>query len=138
MSGNYQDWTPVVLTKSIPKTKNEQIKSKNVEIKTVNKTSKDPNILLNSSDANNYDPENISKLVVSSHDLGLSLQQARVAKGFKSQSDLDKACNFPANTTKTYENGTAIVKPNEISVMNRILGVKLPKLKKEKKTDTTL
>ena len=64
-------------------------------------------------------------------DLGQAIQSGRTAKKM-SQSDLDKKCNFPANTVKNYESGKAIVKPSDITKMEHELGVKLPRPKAKK------
>jgi len=70
-------------------------------------------------------------LPYSTAQLGKSIMQARTAKGIK-QSDLDKSCCFPANTVRDYENGSCIVKQDQISKMERALGVKLPRPKPQK------
>lgn len=78
-------------------------------------------------------------LPYSTADLGRAIQTARTAKNMK-QSDLDKACNFPANTVRNYENGTAIVNQAQITKMERALGsgTKLPRPKPKKiVTDAT-
>jgi ribosome-binding protein aMBF1 (putative translation factor) len=79
--------------------------------------------------ANDFDPENVKKPIMSNKELGSAIQKARTAKNF-TQSQLDQMCNFPKNTIKNYEQGKAIVKPNELNKLNRILGVKLPRPKK--------
>lgn len=63
--------------------------------------------------------------------LGRQIQVARTAKNM-TQSDLDKACNFPANTTKSYENSQAIINPAFVTKMQNVLGVKLTRPKPRK------
>lgn len=48
------------------------------------------------------------------------------------QDDLARQCNMPAATIKAYENGTAVLKQDEITKINRALGtsIKIPKVKK--------
>ena len=85
-----------------------------------------------------FDPENIKRVITSNHDLGKAIQSARRKKVLNSsafavtmtQSELDKACNFPKNTVRAYENGTATVIPEQLNTLNRILCVTLPRPKK--------
>ncbi len=66
-------------------------------------------------------------------ELGKQIQAARTAKKM-TQSDLDKACCFPVNTTRDYENSKSgfIVNQTQLLKMENALGVKLtrPKAKK--------
>ena len=107
-NGNMQDWAPVVLKSDTKK-------------KRTNQQSTKVNTLLN-----DFDPESDMSVTKTSRSLGVSIQKARTAKGFK-QSDLDKKCNLPKGTTQKYENGSAIYKPNVVNIMSRVLGVKLPR-----------
>lgn len=59
-------------------------------------------------------------------ELSRQIQQARCAKNPPlSQKDLDKKCNFPSNTVRDYENGTATVIPDQLNILSRELGVQL-------------
>ena len=46
------------------------------------------------------------------------------------QHDLDKLCNFPLNTIKNYENGTAKYVSEHVTRMERVLKIRLPRPKK--------
>ena len=70
-------------------------------------------------------------LPYSTVELGKQIQTARTTKGMK-QEDLDKACNFPKNTTRDYENSKCVVKQDQITKMERALGVKLSRPKPKK------
>lgn len=64
-------------------------------------------------------------------ELGKQIQTARLKKKI-TQSELDKKCNLPVNTTQKYENGTAIVNSAQLQKMSKILGVQIKAPKKQK------
>jgi len=129
-SGNFQDWEPVVIKTT--KTKNQEMKAGNFE--TVKKkdagNSNKQSVVLNQNQANDYD--NIGSIPKTTLSLRDAIQNARKALNLK-QSDVDKACNFPANTVQTYENGSAIFKIADILKMEKVLKVKLPRPPKAQK-----
>ena len=63
--------------------------------------------------------------------LAVQIQQARMAKKL-TQSDVDKLCNFPVNTTKCYENKTIVVAREQLTLLSNALGVqfKMPRPKR--------
>lgn len=81
-------------------------------------------------DARKLDNEEIT-LPHSTVQLSRQIQTARMAKGMK-QADLDKACYFPANTTRDYENSKCVIKQDQITKMEKALGVKLSRPKPKK------
>ena len=127
---DHQDWKPVVLRRN--KTKDEM--KRDGSLSTVKRTG-NPNShgssLLGAKAANDFDPENIQKIVTSNQDLGKAIQKARTAKGWK-QLELDQKCNLPKNTCQTYENGKAVYNAQHVNKMARILGVTLPRPNKKK------
>lgn len=114
-SFSHQDWTQVVLKKSIPAQKKSVTPQSQEAIR-----------------ANKIDNGEIT-IPTSSLVLQKQIQQARTAKGM-TQNDLNVRCNFPKNTVQQYENGNAVVNMAHVSKMSKILGVKLiaPKPKKIK------
>jgi ribosome-binding protein aMBF1 (putative translation factor) len=86
--------------------------------------------ILSSRQANDFDPETVKAPTISSKDLANAIQAGRQAKNLK-QSDLDKLCNFPLNTTRDYESCKAVVNPNQLNTYNRVLDVKLPRPNKK-------
>lgn len=54
-----------------------------------------------------------------------TIQQARIAKGYKTQKDLAKALNVPPNVINQYECGKAIPDNAIMQKLRRILQVKL-------------
>lgn len=128
MSLPHQDWDTAVIHTT--KTKKDLIKSGEFQTVRKNTENKQKTNVLNKTASHDFDPENTQKPIVSNHDLGLAIQQARCAKT-KTQSELDKACNFPKNTTKEYENGTAIILHEQLNKMNNVLETKLPRPNKK-------
>lgn len=128
-----QDWEPVVLRKH--KTKKEL----NAANKSTQKVPKDtkPNSNSNSNQQlskklkNDFDPEAIVGQTLSTRELSNAIQQGRASKQI-TQTDLDKACMFPKNTTRDYENCSIQVNSEQINKMERVLGVKLPRPNKSK------
>jgi putative transcription factor len=127
-----QDWNTRVLKKDVKLTTDQKLKTG--ELAKVSRTGLNKSSgksILGSKDANDFDPENISKLPTSTLELKHAIQEARKNKKM-SQADLDKACNFPRNTIRDYENGKAVLVPDQLNKMNTVLGVKLPRPKKTK------
>ena len=129
-----QDWTPVVLRRE--KTKEQRIKDG--EFTAVRKPQHVTSV--SKKVANDFDPENIQKVVTSNHDLGRAIQDARAKIPSRTdpgrvmtQSELDQICAFPKNTVRDYENGTAKIVPEQLNTLNRVLGVILPRPKASKK-----
>ena len=120
-----QDWEPVVIHGT--KTKKDLIKSGDMQTVRRNTENKHNSNVLNKTASHDFDPENTTKPTVSNHDLGLAIQRARAAKNSMTQSELDKACNFPKNTSRDYENGTAVIQHEQLNKMNSVLGTKLPR-----------
>lgn len=108
-SHNHQDWEKVVLTK--------KTKTAPTFVHTEKKS------------VNNFDPEQQTKLTVSNLELANALRNTRTEKKI-SQSQLDQSCNFPKNTVRDYENCKAVINPNQLNKLNTVLGVKLPRPKK--------
>ena len=52
------------------------------------------------------------------------LAQARTTKGF-TQRQLDQRCQFPANTTNSWESGKTCPTGPQINILHRVLGIKL-------------
>lgn len=119
-----QDWEPVVLRKH--KTKKELNKNTQKVPKEVKPNSNSNQPQLSKKLKNDFDPEAIIGQTLSTRELSNAIQQGRVAKEM-TQSDLDKACMFPKNTTRDYENCSIQVNSEQINKMERILGVKLPR-----------
>ena len=70
------------------------------------------------------DDENISHKTVSAS-LGKTIQQARIAKGYKTQKELAQVLNVPPNIINQYESGKAIPDNNLMQKLRRVLQVKL-------------
>lgn len=84
--------------------------------------------------ANECDPELQGNLPKVNKALKDAIRDARRTKGEKgwTQDELDRHAGLPANTTKGYENGTAIPNPAQLNKLERALGVKLPRPSKPK------
>ena len=78
-----------------------------------------------------FDPEQQTKNTVSNKTLSSAIRKARSEKKL-SQTAVDKACNFPKNTVRDYENCKAVINPNQLNKLNSFFGVKLPRPKKTK------
>lgn len=134
---NHQDWEPVILRRE--KTKEEKIKSGDVTAVRRQQPSNNHNASVSKKLANDFDPENMQKLVTSNHELGKAIQVARTNVASRAdpdramtQSELDQACSFPKNTVRDYENGSAKIVPEQLNTLNRVLGVVLPRPKAKK------
>lgn len=108
----FQDWDTVVLKKHTPPKGNALYKS--------------------SFPKKNEDCDS-NKLLKITNELKLSIQQARVNKKL-SQKQLANLLGCQQTVINQYENGKAIPNNHFISKLERILNVKLPRIKKEKKT----
>eukprot|EP01016_Furgasonia_blochmanni_P011202 TRINITY_DN1497_c0_g1_i14.p3 TRINITY_DN1497_c0_g1~~TRINITY_DN1497_c0_g1_i14.p3 ORF type:complete len:144 (+),score=43.79 TRINITY_DN1497_c0_g1_i14:98-529(+) len=90
----------------------------------------------------NAGPSNVGKLLETeeyavstvSHDFKIALQQARQAKGL-TQVQLARNVNEKQSVIADYEAGRAIPNPGIISKLERALGVRLPRQKKQKKKE---
>lgn len=130
MNTPIQDWDPLVIRR-VHKSTDEKLKAG--ELTKVPK-SQAPNSkasVLSKSVLNDFDPENVTKPATSTREIGLAIQQARMAKSM-SQADLDKKCSFPKGTVQAYENGTAIANNAVIAKMETALDARLPRLPKKK------
>ncbi|RPH12741.1 MAG: XRE family transcriptional regulator [Alteromonadaceae bacterium TMED7] len=54
-----------------------------------------------------------------------TIQQARIAKGFKTQKDLAVAVGVPANIINSYESGKAMPDNTVLQKLRKVLGVRL-------------
>lgn len=123
-----QDWNPVVFRRE--KTKEQKIKAGEITAVRKQQPSNGHGTVVSKQMANDFDPENIQGVVTSNHALGKAIQLARSNLDRPmTQADLDRACSFPKNTVRDYENGTAKIVPEQLNTLNRILGVVLPRPK---------
>lgn len=133
MSNPDQDWTPVVITKKVttkPTSEAALAKAKaSGDVETVKKYSGPavPNAQKLDAETTDFHHQTVTL------DFQMALQQARTAKGW-SQKDLAGKINEKATVINDYESGRAIPNQEIIGKLSRVLGVKLPKLPKVKKT----
>jgi ribosome-binding protein aMBF1 (putative translation factor) len=118
---NTQDWTPIILKKSL--NKEDLIKKLPHDIEKKyhggeNKVNDELN--LRKLDSN----EEVVKPPISNAILSKQLQTARLSKKL-SQDELNKICNLPPNTIKNYELNKAIAKTSELSAIGKKLGISL-------------
>lgn len=102
---SHQDWNTIVLKK--PTIKKEHVhyeKTKETKIM--------------------EDDENLSHDRVSQN-LGKDIQNARIAKGYKTQKEFAQALNVKPDIVNSYESGKAIPDNNILQKMRRLLKVKL-------------
>jgi len=118
-----QDWEPCVVQRV--RTKKELIKAGECEThkKFDGGTNSQKKV-----DVKKLDSDDIVVPVKSNHDLGLQIQQARLAKKMN-QKELDQKCNFPKNTINEYESGKAIYNQTQIDTISKVLGIRLKKPK---------
>lgn len=143
MSEHRQDWEPVILKKRTPKTTNgAQTKTSNTEPKTVlrkaspnnnNAVNLPKSILYESTD---QDPETLPTVLKTNGNLSTAIRSARNAKIMPNgltmtQSELDLASQVPKNTVRDYENGTAVYNAEQVNKIARVLGVTLPRPKRQ-------
>jgi ribosome-binding protein aMBF1 (putative translation factor) len=114
----HQDWKVKVLNpkKEIKSTKSEATSSK------VNKSSI-------SSELRKIEVTDISPINFVPKEISLEIQKVRCEKKMK-QEDLAKACCLPASVIKSYENGKAVMKFEEIRKINKVLGTSFVYTKK--------
>lgn len=121
-NSNHQDFDPVFIHRE--KTKKEKIKAGECETIRRDTKNKDPTKILSNAQAHDFDPENIKKIPTSNLNIKKALETARRNKNNMTQNELDKICNLPKNTTKSYEDGSAVLNPAVLVKMARALGVK--------------
>jgi hypothetical protein len=128
-SNDSQDWTPVVLRRN--KTHAEKIKAGQFVVeKRAVPTNKPKQEIINKGDANDY--EAVGSVAKPDMTLRSAIMKCRVELQM-TQSDLDKKCNFPQNTTRDYENGTAAILLQQLNIYDKILKTHLPRPRKKKK-----
>ena len=107
---NFQDWNTIII-----KGKSSLSQQKNSKQPHYEKTKEQK--LLEETEVKSH------KTVSAS--IGKKIQQARIAKGYKTQKDLAKALNVPPNIINQYECGKAIPDNSIMQKLRRILQVKL-------------
>lgn len=101
---NHQDWNMVVFNKN-----NEKKKKPHHQ---VTKSQK-------------LDQTELEKHQKVSLSLSKAIQQARIAKGYKTQKELASAIGVQSNLINSYESGKAIPDNAILQKLRRVLGVKL-------------
>lgn len=121
---SFQDWKPVILHRS--KTKEQKLADAQRKGETVVKSRVNGGKNSQSTPVNFKDLEDdkIREIPHISKELGLAIQQARATKKM-TQKDLDHACQLPVNTTRDFENGSALVDHRILQKMSKALGVTL-------------
>ena len=102
---NHQDWNDVVFKKSSSK-------------------QKQPHFDLTKEQKLDNENENLCHNMVGLS-LGKQIQQARIAKGYKTQKDLAVVINSKPDIIASYENGKAIPDNNILQKLRRVLKVQL-------------
>jgi len=133
-----QDWQPYSLNKQNTHNRNSE---KNVNKIIQGGANVDTVKKYNAGHNHNHAVQNVgkkaeaeeTKLEHVSHDFKIALMQARQAAELK-QSELAQRINEKTSVINDYESGRAYPDPQIISKMERVLKVKLPRKKKEKKT----
>ncbi|XP_055388911.1 uncharacterized protein LOC129617953 [Condylostylus longicornis] len=139
---SHQDWTPVVINKTVKKgtgTASEQeinqARRRGDQVDTVkkfmggqNKATKSPvpNAAKLDEDTGDYHVDRVS------FDFAKALQQARLEKKM-TQAQLAQQVNEKASVINDYESGKAIPNGALVSRLNKILGARLPSAKQPKK-----
>ena len=116
-NNEFQDWEPKTLKKKSNTTYPSSAKQSKTQM------------------ANDFDPENITKPLMTTQTLAQAIQSARTSKNL-TQSQLDKACNLPKGTVQSYESNKAQYNAEYINKISRQLGVKLPRPKKPRVNST--
>jgi putative transcription factor len=116
---DHQDWTPVIVRKTIKKKKNIVTNKKNVISDEQRRKIKVEN------ESETFKIEKVSR------SFGKEMQQARCAKKF-TQKTLAQRLNVKPTIIANYEQGKAIPNNAFISKIERVLGVKLPRKGKKK------
>ena len=117
---DHQDWTPVVLKKPVKTVQKEQVVRQSGNSGSGSQLSKNVR--------EEFDPEKIKPVKKADFPLAQAIKNARATKNI-TQKDLDKQCQFPANTINSYESQTAVIVPAQLVKMERVLGCKLPRNK---------
>lgn len=132
---SHQDFTPVVIHRKLP-TGSVPVGASAEAVRKFNAGSNKQGGVR--TDFRKIEESELLKLVISTYDMALQIQRARLAKNIggnvMTQSDLDKACGFTKGTVAKYENSTAIVNHLETQKMSRILGIQLKNPPKPKVT----
>lgn len=124
---SHQDWNTVDIGKSSSFGGGKVIKTENKAM---------TSIKINPNSSKNIKLEEETetfKIQKSGQELGKALMKARMAKG-KSQKILANDIKERVQVIQQYESGKAIPNPQIITKLERLLGVKLPRPKKIKKT----
>lgn len=133
-----QDWGQVVLRKSGTKPKTQRQKEQAVragKLATEKKHGAGGNSVGGLSNAAKVEAEDSDfRQKEIGRDFKLALMQARMNKKMN-QKQLATMINVPQKTVQEYENGKAVPNGAIISKLNRALGVRLPKIKKPKKSN---
>jgi len=136
MTSSYQDWNAVTVINGDKAVKRSNPGEGDVIKKKVSNSNDSKT--LSKDVLYDFDPEHMTTAPKVSSDLKVAIQQARSSETNKqkkklTQEELDKLCCFPANTIKSYENGSAVIEPNKLNKIESVLGVKLPRPAKAKK-----
>lgn len=115
------DIEPVILRRK--PTKQEQIKNGDVQIVKKQTTNKQ-NVTQNAKKIENEEVQ----LVKATHDMSIAIQAKRTELKI-TQKEANDRCQLPPNTLAKYENMTAIVNQNELTKINKGLGLQLKKPK---------
>jgi len=132
-----QDWKPVVLRKNNTK-KPQNARSiakakKSGDLQTVKKFGGGGNARGGPTNAIRLDNETETfRHKEISQSFKVTLMKARVAKKWN-QKELAQRMNVQASVIASYENGTAIPQQQVVNKLQRVLGVKLPKIANPKK-----
>jgi putative transcription factor len=106
---NHQDWKPIVIYGKVLTDIKQNFRRPHHE---VTKTQK-----LDQTELGTHEKVSLS--------IAKTIQQARIAKGFKTQKDLAIAVGVPASVINSYEGGKAIPDVQIMQKLRRVLGVKL-------------
>lgn len=104
----HQDWNPVVIYGKTTKMK-QNVSCPHREITKAQK--------LDQTELGTHEKVSLS--------ISKTIQQARIAKGFKTQKDLAVVVGVPVNVINSYESGKAIPDNAILQKLRRVLGVKL-------------
>merc|ERR1712087_188859 len=136
--GATQDWSPVILSKAIPKGKAAKSSSAvNAARRSGADVQTDKKVAAGGNKSAHSQVPNAAKLDENGetfkhatvlHDFKMALQQARLAKKMN-QAALATAINEKGSVLNEYESGKAIPNGAIINKLNRALGVRLPKAK---------
>ena len=104
---NHQDWNPVVIHgKTLPSQKTKVPHREVTKAQTLDQT-----------ELGTHEKVSLS--------VAKTIQQARTAKGFKTQKDLATAIGVPANVINSYESGKVIPDNAVLQKLRKVLGVRL-------------